>query len=496
MKISQNFSLLFFLSKKRADRNGLCPIYLRLTIDGKRSPDLSLGHKVHPKHWDNNQKKVVGLSPSEAKPINLKILQVRTEYESKFSVLESEYGKVSVEQLINAVRPACPVITDVQPTIYPVADLHKRIDKIFIQCRTLDDKERAIAKIKDGLLKAEGEKQLPLEKKSIVNEIEKLIALTLEVYATMPNEERTIIDAAYEFSINFLRKAIAGTREFSTCKKWWVTKGKLADFVAYTYKNPSYRLFEVTRIFGERFYDYLRVVNRCGHNCSMKIIKNTRQIFQRAVEGGWLSANPLASFKCSYIDPDREGLTIEELIELVNADLGEKLNIVRDAFLFCCFTGFAYEDAKKLTTADIFTGIDGKQWVKTGRIKTDVRESVPLLPIALLILEKYSGHPCRIIEHKLVPIYSNQYYNRCLKVIAKECNIQQDLTTHYARHTFATTVTLENDVPLVTVAKMLGVKSVRTAEKYAKTTQRKISRNMNRLQTELFDEKGHLKPVV
>ncbi|WP_217607208.1 site-specific integrase, partial [Chitinophaga sp. GbtcB8] len=185
--------------------------------------------------------------------------------------------------------------------------------------------------------------------------------------------------------------------------------------------------------------------------------------------------------------------TVEELIRLINTDLGNRLNTVRDAFPFSCFTGFAYEDAKQLVTGDLFMGIDGKLWVKTGRIKTDVRESVPLLPIALLILEKYKGHPCRIREGKLVPIYSNQYYNRCLKEIAEKCNIRADLTTHYARHTFATTITLENEVPLVTVAKMLGLKSVRTAEKYAKATQRKISRNMSRLQHELFDEKGNLK---
>lgn len=171
----------------------------------------------------------------------------------------------------------------------------------------------------------------------------------------------------------------------------------------------------------------------------------------------------------------------------------KRLEEVRDVYVFCCFTGYAYETVYKLTRQNIFKGLDGKPWITKNRQKTGVEETVPLLPIALAIIEKYKNHKYCLEENKLLPVNSNYRYNAYLKEVALICGIDKELTTHTARHTFATTVTLENDVPIETVGKMLGHRDLRSTQKYAKITKRKISNNMTALENRLFNEQELLK---
>lgn len=209
-----------------------------------------------------------------------------------------------------------------------------------------------------------------------------------------------------------------------------------------------------------------------------------------SVDQGWIPANPLGGFKCSYEDPQRERLTMDEIMDLYNKELIPRLAEVRDIYLFCCFTGYAYTDVQQLTPANIVLGIDGEKWVIKDRTKTDTPEHIPLLPIALEIVERYKDTPYCKLYNRLLPVNSNQRYNAYLKEIATLCGIKKHLTTHTARHTFATTVTLENDVPTETVSQMLGHRSIRTTQIYAKITQRKISNNMRALRKRLFGDGG------
>lgn len=207
-----------------------------------------------------------------------------------------------------------------------------------------------------------------------------------------------------------------------------------------------------------------------------------------AVDQGWLAANPLGGFKCSYTDPQRERLTMDEIMTLYSKELIPRLAEVRDIYLFCCFTGYAYTDVLYLTPANVIMGIDGEKWIVKERAKTQTPERVPLLPIALEIIERYQNSPYCQLYGRLLPVNSNQRYNAYLKEIAGICNIKKYLTTHTARHTFATTVTLENDVPIETVSQLLGHKSIRTTQIYAKITQQKVSNNMRLLRKRLFGE--------
>jgi integrase len=164
----------------------------------------------------------------------------------------------------------------------------------------------------------------------------------------------------------------------------------------------------------------------------------------------------------------------------------ERLKEVRDVFVFCCYTGFAYADVFKFNQNAVMIGLDGNYWLSTNRQKTGTKEKVPLLPIALEIIERYKNHPYCVEQNKLLPVNSNQRYNSYLKELADACNINKHLTTHIARHTFATTVTLANGVPIETVSAMLGHTNIRTTQIYAKVVEKKMSEDMEILKSKLF----------
>ena len=163
----------------------------------------------------------------------------------------------------------------------------------------------------------------------------------------------------------------------------------------------------------------------------------------------------------------------------------DRLSQVRDVFLFCCFTGLAYVDIKKLKISEITKGVDGGLWIFTNRQKTETRSAIPLLPTATQLIKKYSDHPLCINKDMPLPVPSNQKMNGYLKEIAAMCGIDKILTSHIARHTFATTITLSNGVPIETVSKMLGHSSIKQTQHYAKILDLKVSADMLLLKQKL-----------
>jgi site-specific recombinase XerD len=159
----------------------------------------------------------------------------------------------------------------------------------------------------------------------------------------------------------------------------------------------------------------------------------------------------------------------------------ERLDHVRDVFIFCCYTGLAFADVSKLNKAHFEDGEDGITWIKLNRTKSKTRSVIPLLPRAREILEKYSNHAKGNFEKKLLPVISNQNLNKYLKEIAVLCGIQKRVSMHLARHTFATSVTLGKGIDIMTVSKMLGHKNLRTTQIYSKVTELKIAEDMKKL---------------
>ena len=190
-----------------------------------------------------------------------------------------------------------------------------------------------------------------------------------------------------------------------------------------------------------------------------------------------MTRSPTIRFASKRVD--RGYLSEEELERLRSTPITSKrVAQVRDVFLFCCYTGLAYIDLKLLREDNIRTSFDGKQWIMTHRHKTDTVVNVPILDIPMELLARYKGQ-CK--NGYLLPILSNQKCNQYLKDVAKACKIDKNITFHMARHTFATTVTLSQGVPIESVSKMLGHTNIKTTQIYARITNQKISRDMEAL---------------
>lgn len=248
------------------------------------------------------------------------------------------------------------------------------------------------------------------------------------------------------------------------------------------FKLPDMPLEKIEYSFAEDFFDFLTLTQGVQDNTAMKYLKNTKQILKLATQRKWLPVNPLQDYVCSYVNPERDILSIDELSALYYKEIKiPRLAEARDAYVFMALTGYAYKDAFLLEPDNIAKFFDGEDWIIKNREKTWCRENVPLLPLAKEILQKYKNHPYCIANNRLLPTHSNQRFNAYLKEIADICSIAKNLTTHTARHTFATTVILANGVPLETVSAMLGHKSIRTTQIYAKIVARKVSNDMQAL---------------
>ncbi len=260
------------------------------------------------------------------------------------------------------------------------------------------------------------------------------------------------------------------------------------DFIKWKYKVSDIDIRKVDHEFITSYEFYLKTKCNCCQNTTSKYIKNFGKIIRICIANGWLDRNPFINYKSRMVEVERAFLSQDEIETMFNKEFAtERLNQVKDIFLFSCFTGLAYADVKKLKRTNIALGVDGERWIFINRTKTDTRSNIPLLPISSAILDKYRNHPQAVNQERLLPILSNQKMNSYLKEIADLCGIHKELTFHIARHTFATTVTLTNGVPIESVSKMLGHKNLHTTQHYAKILDLKVSDDMKALKEKFGD---------
>lgn len=279
-----------------------------------------------------------------------------------------------------------------------------------------------------------------------------------------------------------------------TLKKFKTALASLEAFLQWKFNKADLSIKDLNYQFITDYEFYLKTVRAMQHNSAMGIIKKLKKIIRQCVANEWLDKDPFMNYKIKTQETNRDFLLEEELNTLAEKPLEvERLAQVRDLFLFSCFTGLSYSDVAKLTARDIAIGIDGDKWIFTSRTKNDEPSRVPLLPMALAIIEKFSNNPKVKNSGRLLPILSNQRMNSYLKELADVCGINKELTFHCARHTFATTVTLSNGVPIESVSKMLGHKNLRTTQIYAKVLDRKVSDDMQLLKKK-YAQKSVAKP--
>lgn len=279
-------------------------------------------------------------------------------------------------------------------------------------------------------------------------------------------------------------KMVGITTSKRTLDKYILVRNRLQDYIASQLGVKDISLEEVTPKFLSNFDNYLRVEYNMANNHAMKIRQKLRTIYKVAIDNGWVGKNPFSTVKIHFDPVERDVLTKSELTALIQTDMiFDRLEKMRDVFVFACFTGLAHCDVAGLTKENIITDEAGQVWLKTHRQKTSEVVDIPLLEIPQLIIKKYQG--MKELNGKLLPTLTNSCSNLYLKEVAVRCGINKTLTFHMARHTFATTVTLSNGVPIESVAKMLGHRNIRTTQIYAKVIKDKLAEDMNNLATRI-----------
>ncbi len=266
---------------------------------------------------------------------------------------------------------------------------------------------------------------------------------------------------------------------YNTYKKYKTILSHTEEFLQWKFKIKDIEIKKINLSFINEFDYFLRSAKNCNNNSTIKYIRNFGKIIKQCYANEWIDKDPFLNFKGKVKEVERQFLSQEEIDAIMNKKFSiDRLNQVKDIFIFCCYTGLSYIDIFQLKSSDIEIGIDGNKWIFTHRQKTDTASRIPLLDIPLEIIKKYENHPKCLNENKVLPVFTNQKMNSYLKEIADLCGIKKELTFHIARHTFATTVTLTNGVSIESVSKMLGHRSLRTTQHYAKILDQKVSNDM------------------
>lgn len=290
--------------------------------------------------------------------------------------------------------------------------------------------------------------------------------------------EDSLLDL-FDHHVENLKAQVGKDVSRDTYMKYLRTRTRLYDFMKYKYNISDINLKEINHSFLCDFEVYLKTIHNCGQNTTVKFMQRFKSIILIAKSNGWIKADPFATYKLHFEKSEREYLTEPELEAIIKKQFPiKRLEVVRDIFIFSCFTGLAYVDVFNLREGNVRTTFDESLWIIGKRVKTGVTYRVPLLEIPLMIINKYKD---TLPNDEVLPIISNQKMNSYLKEIAAVCGVDKNLSFHVARHTFATTVTLSKGVSIESVSKMLGHTNIKTTQIYARITDNKISEDMTNL---------------
>jgi integrase len=291
--------------------------------------------------------------------------------------------------------------------------------------------------------------------------------------------------------VTYHNENMNGVLKQGTLKNYFTTEKYIKRFLAKKKRTNDVYLKHLTHSFIIDFEQFLRKgpslqnANPLNNNGVMKHLERLLKLMNLGLDLQWLDKNPFTRYKLKFNRYKKEFLSKEELQIFLNSNVKDKGHqMVKDIFVFACYTGLTYSDVKLLTRDNIRLGIDGDYWIFTQREKNEQPVKVPLLDNANRILKKYADYSLKN-NGQLLPVFSNQKVNTYLKVISMDLGVHKNLTFHSARHTFATTVTLSNGVPIETVSKMLGHTKISTTQIYARVLEQKISLDMKRLKVQL-----------
>jgi site-specific recombinase XerD len=296
---------------------------------------------------------------------------------------------------------------------------------------------------------------------------------------------RTVIDI-WQDHVNGLQKLIGKENTYATYQKYNTAMNHFKKFLQKYYRVTDVSIKAIDHHMIQRFNMYLKTETGCNYNTATKFLQNLKRITCISISNGWLIKDPFVGISLSIKEVDRPYLTMEEIQRLIDYQSPfDRLNKVRDFFIFSCFTGLAYIDVKKLKKAEVEGNDKLGYWIRTRRQKTAARANIPLLDIPMSIINNYCRLDLLLPEDPILPILSNQKMNAYLKELADLCGIHKHLSYHIARHTFATTVTMMNGVPMESVSKMLGHKNIKSTQHYARIVDQKVGDDMKLLAAKL-----------
>ncbi|MGV8879365.1 MAG: site-specific integrase [Sphingobacteriaceae bacterium] len=402
--MKSNFHLLFYIRKQKNYKGGEMPIYMRITVNGKRA-DMSAGRNCDPAKWNSHSGRAIG-TKEEIKTLNNYLDSLQTKLRNAHQVLIDANQQVTTE--------------------------------------------------------------------------------SLQSQFTGKNHQGRYLMKLFKEHNAKVKALIGNGFEANTLKGYNTSERHLKGYLRNEYGKTDIEISQLNHAFITGFEFYLKSYCKISGVSASKYIKHLKKIVNHCIANGWLNQNPFINYKSFAKAKERTYLTQQELDAITNKKFAiERLAQVRDIFVFCCYTGLCYADIKKLRRNEIGLGVDGEKWIFTNRQKTDTSSRIPLLPLALKILDQYNDHPLCEQQGLLLPVLSNQKMNAYLKEIADLSGVYKHLTFHLARHTFATTVTLSNNVPIETVSKMLGHTNIKTTQHYAKILDIKVSADMALLKEKL-----------
>ncbi len=333
-----------------------------------------------------------------------------------------------------------------------------------------------------GIIQAKNE--LTLENKFISSQAIK------SRYLKEDEQNHTLNDIIKYHNDNMVNKLKWGTQ-----KNYFTTQKYISKFLKKQFNTSDIYLKQLDYNFILKLEKFLREYQpldhqkKMGNNSVMKHIERFRKMITLSFKLEWIERDPFMNFKAKFEKVERGFLTEIELATIEEKQFSiPRLQLVKDLFIFSCYTGLSYIDVINLIEDNINFGIDGELWIIKKREKTNKLLRIPILPKAKILIDKYKVHPKSEINRTIFPKISNQKLNSYLKEIADLCDITKNLTFHLARHTFATTVTLTNGVPIETVSQLLGHSRISTTQIYAKVIDRKVSSDIIKLKEILLDK--------
>lgn len=394
---------------------------------------------------------------------------VRSSFSILFFIRESKArksGKAPIELMITVNGERCPLSTGKQVPI-------DKWDKTKQQVKGKDEKAQSLNNYLKAIKARLYQKEAELLDRGFIITAELLRDAYFDKVESL--KEKSLFEVFEEH--NKEQEKLVGNGVSKAT--YWIsvyTVRLLKEFVQQKYKREDLYLRELNLNFIQSFHTFLRIDKGMAQNSSTKHLKLLKKIINLAVANSYMTTNPFITYKIEREPVEIDFLDEEELRKIINFDTPlPRLERTKDMFLFGCFTGLSYIDIKTLAPEHFEKDNTGRIWIKKRRVKTGVLSSIPLLPIAKLILDKYKG------GEKLLPIQDPADINKYLKDIAILCDIKKRITFHTSRHTFASTVTLANNISLEVVSKMLGHTNTRMTNHYAKLIDKCIGEQMDKL---------------